>query len=257
MDKEPRGQRREFTDAELRADLEAGLKPKAIGDKYGVTRQAVYKRIRQLEQTTAAAAVAPEESRRYVSTTLNAMEELTRGLSRVNLLQDACHDWLLAPADPARPGVRYAIGARSEEVTVYYTVLIDSERGYRIEKRKATLAHLLAAVREAEGLTVDGERFHEVERAESRHADPRELILATVKETRQTVQCGIELTQRLQDAAAMDAFREEMLLAIGEASPEVQRAIEERLRARLVRYAAASGLGALPASRDGASGSRE
>jgi hypothetical protein len=81
---------------------------------------------------------------------------------------------------------------------------------------------------------------------ETKRTDIRELHLKTVQEVRQTAQLYIDLMQRIRDAQVMEAFREEMLRAIGEAAPEVQIAIEERLRARLVRYAAASGLGALP-----------
>lgn len=244
---EPKGRQRRFSDEELRSDLDAGLKPVEIARKYSVSAAAVSKRINRLELTTVAAAVAPEESRRYVGGTLNAMEELVRGLRRVNLVQDACHDWLLAAPDPDRPGERYDIGARPEEIEVTYTVEVevDGPRGetrYRTEKRRAKLSSLLAVCEE----DPEGSRITGVTKSESKYADPRELVLRTVSEARQTVETGARLLQMLRDAEAMELFREEMLRAIGEADEETRGRIEERLRARLVRYAAASGLGALP-----------
>ncbi|MCW3051621.1 MAG: hypothetical protein JWN14_791, partial [Chthonomonadales bacterium] len=59
MEKPPAGRSNKFTDAQLRSDLEAGLKPAQIAEKRGCSAQAVYKRINQLQLTTTAAVVAP------------------------------------------------------------------------------------------------------------------------------------------------------------------------------------------------------
>lgn len=230
----PEGRRRKVTDEQLRADLEAGLTPAQIADKRGVTDRAVRKRIKQLEQTTVAAAVAPAESKRFVSATFNAIEELTKVLQRVNLLQDACDRYLRDPRDPKR----YDVGARAEDLDVIYWRL--DEDGEKIG-RKPERASLQTLISRAEHL---GDR--EVIAVETKHADPRSLILQTAAEVRQTVSQGVELLRMLRDSQAMEAFREELLRAVGEADPETRARIEERLRSRLVVYAAASGLGVLP-----------
>lgn len=223
---EPKGKHREFTDKQLRDDLAAHMKPPAIATKYGVSRQAVYKRIEKLNQTTVAAAVAPEESRRFVRASVDAMEELTRGLQRANLVQDACHVWLTDANDPTK----YDVGPRASEVLVTYTVQVETSRGYRTEQRKKPLSHLLRLVGEIDDESVFGELIG----TESKHSDPRELILATIRENRAQLTTMAELAKMLADARVMQELREIMLEEIAAVSPEVASAIEERLRRRLV-----------------------
>ncbi|HTE19109.1 MAG TPA: hypothetical protein VK689_12100 [Armatimonadota bacterium] len=234
----PRGRRREFTDAQLRADVQDDLKAAQIAEKYGVTTQAVYRRLHRLQLSTTAAAVAPQESERYVSRTLDAMAELLDSLSYVRLLRDALDEWLRDANHPDQ----YDVGPRATEIHVQYLVKVPTDSSYRLEKRKATLSRLLSAVGE-----IDDEEVHyETLGAESKYADPRELILKTCQEARATVGAAADLARFLGEARRMEEFREEMLAAIGEASPEVQRAITERLRSRLVLHAAVRGPDALP-----------
>lgn len=240
--KEPRGSHKLFTDEQLRGHLSDGWNAPRIAEHYGCSKQAVYQRIKQLGQTTAAAAVAPEESKRFVKATTDELEVLSECLARVRLVQDACHRWLLDPENEAQ----YDIGARSNEITVVYEVVVDTERGSRIVKRKAKLNQLLGALQEADGLTFKGEVLRGVAGAESKHADPRSLILDTVLRCESVLKTGLELIDRIRGAQMMEAFREEMLAGIAEVAPEVRCAIEERLRSRLVRWTAATGLGVLP-----------
>jgi hypothetical protein len=241
MGKTPQGLIRQFSDEELRADLEAGLKPPQIAQKYGVSRQAVYKRVNQLQLTTTAAAVAPQESRRFVGAQLDAMTQLLHSLGRVNLLMDACDEWL---RDAERPE-KYDIGARSDEVMVTY--LTYSDNGNPV-KKKARLSQLLLKIeRELHGV-------HEIDRAESRHADPRELILKTAQEARQTVGAAAELARMLADMRAMEVFREALLTEIAKVSPDVAERIAEAVRRSIVFHAAFAGPGAPPPELPGGPG---
>lgn len=91
--------------------------------------------------------------------------QLERCLERVNLLFDACDRWLRDPEDPSR----YEIGPRSEDVMVTYMEQDGDEKPVR---RKARLSELLEKVA---GIA-PGVRL-----VETKHADPRELVLAAAK----------------------------------------------------------------------------
>jgi hypothetical protein len=102
--------------------------------------------------------------------------ELERCFERVNLLFDACDRWLRDPTDPTR----YDIGPRAYELRVTY----EDESGNR---HKATLAELLSRAGDA------GETGRGVTMVETKHTDPRELVLKTAAR----LQPQIELLARL------------------------------------------------------------
>ncbi len=89
------------------------------------------------------------------------MEQLEQCVSRVTLLQDACDRWLRDPEDPTR----YEIGPRVEDVMVTYVERV----GNKPVRRKARLSDLLV---KAAGVAPD------IRLVETRHADPRKLVLA-------------------------------------------------------------------------------
>lgn len=235
------GYARKFTDAELRDCLARGLKPAEIARKYGVTRQAISLRVKQLDLTTASAAVAPEESRRYVRRQIDVMEQLGLNVHRANLLMDACDRWLRDADDEER----YDIGARADEVVVTYVRQIDGKE----VRSKATLSDLLRRVEAPQqvrpGLPQPARLS--VEAAESKHADPRELILRTQQETRQTVGLVADLMQKILDARILEAFRVAVLEEIREESPDCAQRIAERLARTITLHAAFAGSGAVPA----------
>lgn len=124
---------------------------------------------RRLEAAKAAADTADD---------LDVMDELRRCFGRVNLLFDACDRWLRDADDPAR----YDIGARAEELLVTY----EEEHGDRTVRRKAPLSDLLAEV-------TGGEAGRSVTMVETKHADPRDLVLKTAAR----LQSQIELLAKL------------------------------------------------------------
>ena len=224
----PRGRDRKVTDTELRADVAAGLSGAEIARRRGLARASVNERLVRLGVSTSAAVAAPAESGRFVARTIDAMEELCRGMGRTNMLQDACHEWLL---DAERPD-RYDVGPRAAEVWVTY-----QEGGVR---KRATLQTLLE--RAAGGLGV--------ERAEARCADPRELILKTAQEVRQTVALAADLARMLADAQVMERFRETVLAEIAKESPECAERIAGAVRRSLAVSEAFRGPDGLPVGAD-------
>jgi ATP-dependent exoDNAse (exonuclease V) beta subunit len=93
---------------------------------------------------------------------INVLRELSRCAARLNLLFDACDKWLRDANNPNR----YDIGPRAEEIFVTY--LEKGDDGRKIRK-KAKLSDLLAKI----------DKQHEVVSSETKHADPRELVLKT------------------------------------------------------------------------------
>lgn len=238
---EPRGRSRKVDEAALRECVAAGMTPVRMATHFGVSQAAISQRLKRLNLRTAAAAtVAPEESRRYVRSQLDIMEQLRLNLTRANLLMDACDEWL---KDPENEQV-YAIGPRSEEVDVHYTVEVRTDNGFRTMKRKKSLAELLGLL---EGQDEDGARFSTVEKAECKHADPRELILKTHQETRQTVALVLEAMQKIADQRAMETLRESIIAEVAKESPDVASRIAQAVRRSILLHTALGGIGALAA----------
>jgi hypothetical protein len=112
---------------------------------------------------------------------LDVMDELRYCFERVNLLFEACDRWLRDADDPTR----YDIGPRAEELRVTYE---EQRPGERTLKKKATLAELLAEVNGS-----DRSPLRTVTMVETKHADPRELVLKTAAR----LQPQIELLAKL------------------------------------------------------------
>ena len=106
--------------------------------------------------------------------------ELRRCFRRVNLILDACDDWLRDPEDPSR----YYVGPRAEDVDVTYWEL--GSRGNPV-RRRAPLSTLLGRL-QGGGVNVS--------RWEFRHSDPRELF---IKAAAQVAQQGKLLQAVLDD----------------------------------------------------------
>jgi hypothetical protein len=113
------------------------------------------------------------------------LEQLDRCLRRTNLLFDACDRWLRDAEDPSR----YDIGPRAENVKVTYV-----ERGddNKVTRKKATIAELLDR---AAGVAP------EVRLVETRHADPRELVLFAVKRLGSLVELVARIRGELPEPA--------------------------------------------------------
>lgn len=215
----PNQRQSQLTDALLRDEIAHGLNAPAIAAKYGLTKQAVYKRINRMELTaTALTVLVPAESHRYFSANINAMNEVTYSLSKVRLLMDACDAWLRDAKDPTK----YDIGPRANEVIVTY--LENDGEGGQV-KAQAKLSDLLNRLENGGMLAIRGE---------TKHADPRELILKTAQETRQTITQAVELVSRIAEVKAMQAFRESLLEEINKVAPDVAARIAKAIQPVLI-----------------------
>src|SRR5215212_654344 len=113
--------------------------------------------------------------------------ELDRCFERVNLLFDACDRWLRDPDDPER----YDVGPRVEEMWVSYA---DADGS----RHKATLAELLSRV---EAGTGGGATM-----VETKHADPRELVLKTAARLQPQIELLAKLVGELDERPTLNVL---------------------------------------------------
>ena len=161
--------------------LAAGEAVSGIATRYGLSWDAVKRHgASHLPKAVVAAQAVAEEAH-----ALDVMEELQRCFQRVNLLFDACDRWLSDADDPTR----YDIGPRAGDILVTYEKPGDDGKPLR---RKEPLDRLLARVESSgEGLAV--------ERWESKHADPRELVLKTAQQLTGQTQLLAKLLGQLDE----------------------------------------------------------
>lgn len=150
-----------------------------IATRYGVTEAAI--RRHKADHIPVSMLVAQEA--KAEAHAVDVMEELTRCFVRVNRLFDACDEWLRDADDPEK----YDIGPRAGEVLVTY-VLRDEEG--KPNRRKATLQQLLDRL---------GESGFDVAWAETKYADPRDLVLKTADRLRQQTELLAKLLGQLKD----------------------------------------------------------
>jgi len=119
---------------------------------------------------------------------LDVMTELERCFTRVNMLFDACHEWLLDPDQPTK----YYLGPRADDVKVVYW---GRDRNGQAVTKKAPLSEILTRVEDA------GVR---VERWETKYADPRELALKVAAQLKGQTELLAKLMGDLQQEGTVN-----------------------------------------------------
>jgi len=190
---------------------------RTIAQQYGVSAWAV---LRHRETHLAAQAVAAVQAEQQQDA-LDVMAELRRCFQRTNLLMNACDRWLRDPEDPSR----YDVGPRAGDVLVIYE---ETGADGKPHQRKAPLDHLLARLGEA-GMQPIG--------YESKHADPRELLLKAVAQLRPSIELLGELVGELDARGSINVTVMPEWLTIRSALldtladyPEARAAVAARLR---------------------------
>lgn len=149
---------------------------------------------------------------------IDTMAELRRCFRRITKLFDACDAWLTDPDDPTR----YTLEPRADEVDVIYIEQGDDGKPVRHKARLSTLLTQL------DGKTVS--------RWETKHADPRELVLKTAAQLQGHLELLGELmgelnrnpTVNLVLAPEWIAVRTRLMHALGD-FPEARAAVAQAL----------------------------
>ena len=170
----------------------------------------------------ALAAQQGAQEARDEATAVDVMAELRHCLTRVRKVYDACDEWLTDPADPSR----YTLAPRAEEVQVVYT---EPGADGRPQRRRAPLSELLARL-DREGLRTAG--------WETKHADPRDLVLRTDRRLQGQLELIAKLLGELDERPQVNVLLspEWLMLRAGIVAalaphPEARRAVAEVLSA--------------------------
>ncbi len=193
-----------------------GAASRYVAKQYRIGKDAVH---RHKADHLPAAMVKGREAREEAAA-VDLMTELNRCFHRINLLFDACDRWLRDADDPSR----YDIGPRAEEVQVTYTE--PGPDGRRVQ-RKRPLSDLLEQV-EGRGRTIGF--------AETKHADPRELVLKTAARLDSQLQLLGKLLGELKEGATVNVLiapewlqlRATLLVALAP-HPEARQAVAAAL----------------------------
>ncbi len=147
---------------------------------------------------------------------LDLLQQLTRQVERANLLSDALDRWLRDPEDLTR----YSIDPRAGDISVIYHSPGEDGRPIR---RKRRLSEIIGEI-EGAGWIVD--------HVETKHADPRELLLKASDSIKGQMTLLLSVLDKLYNAQEMEAFQTALLRTIAEAAPDVHDAITSALRQR-------------------------
>lgn len=204
----------ELDDFALLDHLAQGMTPTDIGKQYHVSRQAVKWRLDALKKNLPAPAARRADE--TLAQTLNAIQALHRNQEILEQVRDACLRQLEGPNGALE------VGPHETDVEIVVSV----SGGPPQRKR---LADLLAEMAEHEVALLS---------LESKHADPRTLLLSTLTQIRSQVELAVRLTERIHDAQQLALFQQTMIEEIERADPETAARIKSRLHeARRLRLA--------------------
>ena len=175
-----------INDIKLVRLVDSGVSQAEVAREFGVSRQAVSKRLQELRGRTAKV-VAAKKVEHIVNRKIDAIEQLQEINGHANWLLQHLMKWI-----------------KGDEAAIQ--VLESSAR----QVNKGTKD-------EPEWLT------------EYRFRDPYQTALKAMGEIRGQLKLQLEIFQTLYDVEAVREFQQEVLTAIGEASPEVRNAIIRRL----------------------------
>lgn len=170
--------------AEIEAAIVGQIAYRDIARQWGVSKDAVG---RHRKAHLPANLVRATETAQAI----DLREQIESLFGRIHLLYDACDRWLRDPEDPSR----YDIGPRAGDISVTYWE--EGPSGRRV-KRKRKLSALLA-----EAMSHNG-RGRTIELVETKHADPRELVLKTAARLQAQVELLAKLLGELQQEGTVN-----------------------------------------------------
>lgn len=158
------------------------------------------------------------ETERQVGSLVVTGEIFHRNVERLSKAQDAVDRWL---TDPERPEW-YDIGARAEEVTVFYEETESDGEKLRTVRRRGKLQTLLGEIQERHGIRVTG--------FETKHADPRRLLTDYSEGLRGEIQLFVQAWEAYQ---AQEAAKQQRRQQVENEAEELRTVLETALAVTL------------------------
>ncbi len=140
-----------------------GYSLRHIASQFGVGYKSVERHQECVSEILGAA-----RRRRDTETAINVNEQINLACLTMSKLRLACENYL---ADPDNPD-RFTLDARAGEIMVIFDELAPGAN--RPSRKRATLSSLLVRAEKLRGVTVD--------HTESKYADPRQLIINTMRQ---------------------------------------------------------------------------
>lgn len=203
------------TDREILDAMEEGLSIQAMCRKFGVNYNSIWKRVKKLRINAGGALLAGGQSQKFIQHNIDVIARLSESMDKVIKLQSACDEWLTDPNNPEK----YDIGPRSNELAVICELKGGAGKSKKVKK---TLSELVDLVEN--GLNV------QVINVENKSADPRELILATVREARQVISAMTDLARMVAEVNSMQDFKDAMIQAIRDADVETAEKVIQSIQ---------------------------
>lgn len=164
--------------------LVSAVPNRRIATQFGVSESA----LRRHKATHLPASLVQAVEQEQLGNAIDVLAELRRCFNRINLLFDACDRWL---RDPLQPDL-YTLDPRADELDIIYTE--PGPRGGLIRK-KESLAVLLAQLAGTN-----------ITHWETKHADPRELVLKTAAQLSNQLELVANLIDRQTMLARIEAL---------------------------------------------------
>lgn len=145
------------------------------------------------------------------------LEEIGRVMERVQLMYDACDEYLRDPVDPRK----YTLGPRAEEITVS---VLEDLGGDEKRRRSMDLQALIDEIRGA-GKEVLSLRY--------KHADPRKLLLDAARTLNQQLELLARIQGQIKDVtvnitnAPVWIQLQQLILDATKGQPEVRKRIAD------------------------------
>lgn len=144
------------------AQIAVGKSYRGIARQFSVSDDAITRHVKSCIPQALEAARQQEKAK----SGLVVEDEVQKVFRRLNKLIDACDEWLTDPDDPEK----YTLEPRDNELQVIYLDPTDRDQDGNPKRKRDSLRGLLERI--------EGEQF-EALKIESKHADPRELVVKT------------------------------------------------------------------------------
>lgn len=182
-----------------------------VADEYGLSYGSVQRYVSQKLRYTAAMAV--KEGNYDGAALLSRIEET---IVYVQRMYEACDEWLRDPED----STRYNLDARASEIEVTYDEYWeDSEGNQRKRRKKSRLQYLL---NQADVMAED------IIMVESKHADPRSLILDTARTLNRQLETLAKIAGVVKDVTQIDVNISQHTSVITNIIAVIEREVQDR-----------------------------